>query len=115
MKGEWAVENKMKINPSKSKAVCFTRARVKDPLKYSLLGTLVPEASSCKYLGIILRWADHVNYTVKKAWKALHFIMRILRKGNINTKRLLRVTSSTDSGIWGRMLGSLQGGTDKIA
>ena len=30
--GEWAVENEMKINPSKSKAVRFTRARVKDPL-----------------------------------------------------------------------------------
>ena len=90
--GEWAVENAMKINPSKSKAACFTMARVKGPLKYSLLGTLVPEASSCKYLGIIVRsdlsWADHVNYTVKKAWKALHFTMRILRKGNSNTKRL---------------------------
>jgi hypothetical protein len=34
--GEWAVENVMKINPSKSKAVRFTRARVKDPLDYSL-------------------------------------------------------------------------------
>ena len=45
-----------------------------------------------KGLGINLRsdlsWADHVDYTVKKAWKALHFIMRILRKGNSNTKRL---------------------------
>jgi hypothetical protein len=65
----------MKINPSKGKALCFTRARVKDPLKYSLLGTLLPEESSCKYLGTILRndlsWADHVNYTVKKAWKYL--------------------------------------------
>jgi hypothetical protein len=82
--GEWVVENKMKINPSKSKAVCFMMARVKDPLKYSLLGMLVPEASNCKYLRIILHsdlsWADHVNYTVKKAWKALHFIMRIVRK-----------------------------------
>jgi hypothetical protein len=82
----------MKINPSKIKALCFTRARVKDPFKYSLLGTLVPETSSYKYLGIILRndlsWADHVNYTVNKAWKALHFIMRILRKGNNNTKTL---------------------------
>jgi len=44
--GEWAVENEMKINPSKSKAVRFTRARVKDPLNYSLLGTLIPDASS---------------------------------------------------------------------
>ena len=90
--GKWAVENTMKINPSKSKAVCFTRTRVKGPLKYSLLGKAVPEAISCKYLGIILRsdlsWADHINDTVRKAWKALHFIMQILRKGNSNAKRL---------------------------
>jgi hypothetical protein len=69
--GEWAVENAIKTNPSKSKAVRFTRARVKDPLDYSLANTLIPEASICKYLGIILRsdlvWADKVNYTVKKA------------------------------------------------
>ena len=88
--GEWAVENAMKINPSKSKAVRFTRARLKDPLDYSLANT-IPEASSCKYLGIILRsdlnWAD-VNYTVKKAWRALHFTMRILKKGNSNAKSL---------------------------
>jgi hypothetical protein len=64
--GECAVENAMKINPSKSKAVRFTRARVKDPLDYSLVNTFIPEVSSCKYLGIILRsdlsWADQVNY-----------------------------------------------------
>ena len=52
----------------------------------------IPEASSCKYLGIILRsdliWADQVNYTVENAWKALHFTMRILKKGNSNTKSL---------------------------
>jgi len=88
--GEWAVKNAMKINPRKSRAVCFTRARVKDPLNYSLMGMLILEASSRKYLGIILRsdlrWADQVNYTVKKAWKALHFTMRILKKGNSNTK-----------------------------
>jgi len=90
--GEWAVENALKINPSKIKAVRFMRATVKDPLNYSLMGTLIPEASSCKYLGIILRsnlsWADQVNYVVKKAWKALHFTMRILKKGNSNTKSL---------------------------
>ena len=33
-------------------------------------------------------WADKVNYTLRKAWKALHFIMRILKKGNNNSKRL---------------------------
>ena len=30
--GQWAVENGMKINPDKSKAVSFTRAVVKDLL-----------------------------------------------------------------------------------
>jgi hypothetical protein len=68
--GEWAVENEMKINPIKSKTIRFTSARVKDPINYSLMGTLIPEASSCKYLGIILRsdlsWTDQVNYAVKK-------------------------------------------------
>jgi hypothetical protein len=50
---EWAAENAMKINPSNSKAIRFRRARVKDPLNYSLMDTLISEASSCKYLGII--------------------------------------------------------------
>jgi len=89
---EWTFENTMKINPSKSKAIRFTRARVKDPLNYSLMGTLIPGASSCKYLGTILRselsLADQVNYTVKKVWKALHFTKRILLKGNTSTKSL---------------------------
>ena len=56
------------------------------------MDTLIPEASSCKYLGIILRndlsWADQVNYTVKRAWKTLHFTMRILKKDNSKTKSL---------------------------
>jgi hypothetical protein len=91
--GQWAIKNAMKINPSKSKAIRFTRAKVKNPLNYSLMDTLIPEASSCKYLGIILRsdlsWADQVDYMVKRAWKALHFTMRILKKGNSNTKSLV--------------------------
>jgi hypothetical protein len=81
----------MKINPSKSKAIRFTRARVKDPLNYSLMDTFIPEASSCKYLGIILcsdlSWADQVNCAVKrKAWKALHFTMRILKRVTVIPK-----------------------------
>jgi len=86
----------MKINISKCKAVRFTRARVKDPLNYTLGDQLIPEASSCTYLRIILRrklnCVDHVNYKVKKTWKALHFIMRILKKGNSSTKILVYTT-----------------------
>ena len=77
--GEWAVENKMKIHPGKSKAVSFIEARVKERIRYYFGDQLIPEASSFKYLGIIicsyLNWADHVNCTLQKAWKALHFIM----------------------------------------
>ena len=54
--GDWAERNEMKINPNKSKALSFTRA-VKDPLNYSLGDQKIPEASCCKYLGIII-WSD---------------------------------------------------------
>jgi len=88
--GDWAFENAMKINRSKSKAIRFTRARVNGPLNYLLLGTLILEASSYKFLGIILSsdlsWADQVNYTAKNSWKALYFTMRILKKCTSNTK-----------------------------
>jgi hypothetical protein len=33
-------------------------------------------------------WSDLVSHTVKKAWKTLHFTMRVLKKGNSNTKSL---------------------------
>ena len=48
----WAIENTMKINPGKSKAVSFTRARVKDPLHYFSGDQRIPDARCCKYLGI---------------------------------------------------------------
>jgi hypothetical protein len=34
--GEWAVENAMKIDSTKSKAVYFTRARLTETLNYSV-------------------------------------------------------------------------------
>jgi len=69
--GDWMERNGMKINPNKSKALSFSRAWVRDPLNYSLGDQKSPEASCCKYLGIIIRndlsWVDQVNYTVQKA------------------------------------------------
>jgi hypothetical protein len=68
--GKWEVENALKINPTKSKAVCFTRDLVKESLNCTLSGIVIPKESGCKYLGIILRsdlsWSDQVNYTVKR-------------------------------------------------
>jgi len=80
--GEWAMGNRIKLNPGKCKAIRFKRARVKNPRGYSLGDLKIPEVSNCKYLGIILRsglnWVVQVNYTVQKAWKALLFVMHIL-------------------------------------
>ena len=65
---------------------------MKERIRYYFGDQLIPGASSFKYLGIIissnLNCADHVNYTLRKAWKGLHFIMCKLKKGNNNTKRL---------------------------
>jgi len=86
-----AVESETKINPGKIKAVIFTKTRLKERIRYYFGDQLFPEASSFKYLGIIigsdLNWAYLVSCTLRKAWKALHFIMRILKKLNNNTKR----------------------------
>jgi len=83
----------MKTNPGKNKAVSFTKVRVKERIRYYFGDQLIPEASSFKYLGIItcsgLNWANHVNYTTQKAWKAFHSKMLILKKGNNNTKHLV--------------------------
>jgi hypothetical protein len=52
--GVWATENRMKINPAKSKPIRFTKARANDSLNYYLMGKEIPQSSNCKYLGIIL-------------------------------------------------------------
>ena len=39
-------------------------------------------------MGCPLLKLDQVNYTVQKAWKALHFVMYNLKKRNKNTKNL---------------------------
>ena len=87
---QWALANAMKITLGKSQAVNFVRARVKDPLNYFCGDQRIPEASSCKYLGIILCndliWDDQVNYIVQRAWQALHFLTHVLKEGNCNTK-----------------------------
>ena len=43
----------MKKNPGKNRAVSFTKARVKERIRYYFGNQLIPEASSFKYLRII--------------------------------------------------------------
>ena len=51
---EWVLENKMKVNAVKSKAVIFTKARVKEQIGYYFGDQLIPEVRTFKYLGIII-------------------------------------------------------------
>jgi hypothetical protein len=77
----------MKIYPGKSKSVSFIKARVRERINHYFGDQLIPEAISFKYLGIIIRsnhnWADHIIYTLRKAWNALHFVMRILKRERV--------------------------------
>jgi hypothetical protein len=50
--GECALENEMKINPGESMSVGFTKARVRERIKYYFGDQLFPEANSFKHLGI---------------------------------------------------------------
>ena len=74
---------------------------MKDPPNYSLGDQKIPDASCYKYLGIIIRndlsLADQINYTVQKAWRPLHFVMLIVKKGGKNTKFSLYVISASHS------------------
>jgi len=93
----------MKVNPGESKTVRFTKARLKKRKRYYFVDQLFPEVSSFKYLGIIIRsnltWADHDNYTLRKAWKALHFIMRTFIWEIIIRTFSSHDTSETDTGV----------------
>ncbi|KAJ4446635.1 hypothetical protein ANN_13332 [Periplaneta americana] len=89
---DWAIANKMKINSLKSKAVSFTKKGNKIVASYTLGGETIPEVNKCKYLGITfssdLGWGEHVTDTAGKAWRALHIVMRVLRKGSDKAKEI---------------------------
>ena len=69
-------ENEMKINPGKSRAVSFTKARVKERTRYYFGDQLIPEASSFQYLGIIIRgdlnWACQLHPTKNMEGSSFH-------------------------------------------
>jgi hypothetical protein len=80
------VENEMKINPGKSKAPGLTMAQVvKEPLNFSFKDQRIPEASCCKYLGIIIRsdlsWADKGKLHGAKSLEGTTFDNAYSQKG----------------------------------
>ena len=88
----WAETNGMDINSSKSKSITFGRGRNYNETVYTLNNIIIPRVTSCKYLGIQLdsklSWESQVNFVVRKAWRSLHFVMRILKKSTVRSKEL---------------------------
>ncbi|KAJ4440472.1 hypothetical protein ANN_08613 [Periplaneta americana] len=92
----WALKHRMKINGSKSKSITFCKTREETSLNYEFSGVVIPQEQCFKYLGVYLNsklsWGEHVDNVTGKAWRALHFIMRILRKASPKSREIAYLT-----------------------
>lgn len=90
----WFTKWRIKINPNKSKAVCFSAARLPPP-PLKLFGQPISFEKEVKYLGVYLdsrlTWKKQILYTVNKFKAAASNISFILRAPELDpaTKRLL--------------------------
>ena len=90
---QWAVDNNMRLNPSKCKIMrmCFFREQPVLPV-FTIDGKPLDSVFSHKVLGLTLqsdlRWNAHVDSIVPKAAKRL-YILRILRCSNVSTTDLV--------------------------
>jgi hypothetical protein len=89
---QWADLNKMELNTGKTNLIRFHRCKHVLQWSYMLNGSLLVEKYDCKYLGVTLtkdlQWGTHISNIVSKGYKALHFIMRVLGKGSLNSKEV---------------------------
>ena len=92
---QWAVDNNMRLNPSKCKIMrmCFFHEQPVLPV-FTINGKPLYSVSSHKVLGLTLQsdlcWNAHVDSTVPKAAKRL-YILCILRCSNVSTTNLVTV------------------------
>ena len=82
----------MVINAEKTKLVRFHRGRRAYQWDYALDGSVLEEDYYCKYLGITftkdLQQGPHINRVVDKAYRALHFIIRVLGRSSLSSKEI---------------------------
>ena len=68
---QWAKENSLEFNASKTKAIMFTRKHNYEPVPLYLNGERIEFVESFKYLGGIfdrkLNWKIHIKKQIKKA------------------------------------------------
>lgn len=79
----WMSENGMRINGAKSHVVRFGGGKFLDEDKYEIGGECIVNKNYCKYLGVNidckLHWGNHIGDVVKKAYRSLYIVMRILK------------------------------------
>ena len=72
---EWCSLWKVKINPTKSSLATFTLRRDSVPA-VRLNGSLIPQVSAVKYLGVVLdrrlTWKPHVTRVVQEVKRRMH-------------------------------------------
>jgi len=87
----WVVVNGMKTNPVKCKALGFTRIQVQNPLGFTLVTKNFGKRTEI-ILGISLTkriklcWPSKLHNA--KSLESIFFLIRVLKKGNRNTKLL---------------------------
>ena len=92
---EYAVENKMKINQTKTKVMLFNNSKQNDFLpELKLDGEQLELVEQMKLLGVIitsdLKWHENTNHIVKKASRKM-WILRRLRNLGASRSTLLNV------------------------
>ncbi|KAL0819973.1 hypothetical protein ABMA28_007970 [Loxostege sticticalis] len=91
---EWCDMNGMELNVKKCSFIKFTRKTNVLPTKYSVNGINLEEVQVIRDLGVLmdskLTFVPHIDHTIKKASRAMGFLMRNAREFKHNsTKNLL--------------------------
>ena len=77
----WEQDWLMEFNPSKCKAISFTKKTKPIKTEYKLHDVTLQTTTSVKYLSSLnisnkLSWNNHIDITVKRATQSLNFIWR---------------------------------------
>ena len=88
---EYSIENEMKINKSKTKAMLFNSARTRDfTPKLNIEGDIIDVVEEMKLLGVKitsdLKWSANTQYTTNRAYKKLWMLRRLKAFGANQTE-----------------------------
>lgn len=109
---DWFTRWRIKVNPSKTTALYFSKSPFVVPPRLRLYGEWISFAREAKYLGVILdwrlSWRSHFTYTIQKIHFATNAISSLLFNPHMNTtnkillyKTVLRPILLYAAPVWG--------------